>query len=254
MACGPLGAIGHSESSNGARFTPAASVNAESVAGVFSFEVNTIGATLDILLHAAAAHDTIHIVIYPSGPNACKTLAASPLLTSAAPASPASPATQPAKWMESVGSDTAKPQAPPSPSCDEGGKSATPRPERNSIVPPYWKRHEETDNSVSYNASAETISRPSPIQLEDHTDAGSEQCKALWAKSATIDDYVIVNGSTPGLGSYVVWNCTVETLDVSLFRFIVAIAVMVLHTHTYHFCRLPRLTSPQGGPMKIIKR
>ena len=54
------------------------------------------------------------------------------------------------------------------------------------------------------------------IRLEDHTDAGSEQCKALWAKHVTIDDYVIVSGTAPGLGSYVVWNCTVETLNVSL--------------------------------------
>ncbi|KAF2875005.1 Phox homologous domain-containing protein, partial [Massariosphaeria phaeospora] len=43
-----------------------------------------------------------------------------------------------------------------------------------------------------------------------------------WAKQVTIDDYVVVSGTAPGLGAYVVWNCTVETLD--------------------------------GGPMKIIKR
>ncbi|KAF2013340.1 Phox-like protein, partial [Aaosphaeria arxii CBS 175.79] len=61
-----------------------------------------------------------------------------------------------------------------------------------------------------------------PILLEDHTDSGSEQCKALWAKHVTIDDYVIVSGTAPGLGAYVVFHCTVETLH--------------------------------GGPMKIIKR
>jgi hypothetical protein len=61
-----------------------------------------------------------------------------------------------------------------------------------------------------------------PITLEDHTDEGSEQCKALWAKHVTIDDYVIVSGNAPAVGAYVVWNCTVETLD--------------------------------GGPMKIMKR
>lgn len=54
-----------------------------------------------------------------------------------------------------------------------------------------------------------------PITLEDHTDEGSEQCKALWAKHVTIDDYVIVSGNAPAVGAYVVWNCTVETLDVS---------------------------------------
>ena len=56
--------------------------------------------------------------------------------------------------------------------------------------------------------------------LEDHTDESSDQCKVLWAKHVTIDDYVVVSGTAPGLGAYspgqyVVWNCTVETLDVS---------------------------------------
>jgi hypothetical protein len=35
----------------------------------------------------------------------------------------------------------------------------------------------------------------------------------LWAKGVTIDEYVVVG---QGVGAYVVWNCTVETLDVSL--------------------------------------
>jgi len=60
--------------------------------------------------------------------------------------------------------------------------------------------------------------RPTPISLEDHTDEASEQCRVLWAKSVTIDDYVVVSGTAPGLGAYVVWNCTVETLDVSSAR------------------------------------
>lgn len=60
--------------------------------------------------------------------------------------------------------------------------------------------------------------RPTPIGLEDHTDESSEQCKALWAKGVTIDDYVVVSGTAPGLGAYVVYNCTVETLDVSFPR------------------------------------
>ncbi|KAF2797640.1 Phox-like protein [Melanomma pulvis-pyrius CBS 109.77] len=108
--------------------------------------------------------------------------------------------------MESAASDTASHR----PTLD-------PRPERRSIVPPYWQRHERTSSNLSFNAA----DRNSPIRLEDHTDDGSEQCRALWAKHVTIDDYVIV-GTPPALGAYVVWNCTVETLD--------------------------------GGPMKIIKR
>jgi hypothetical protein len=103
----------------------------------------------------------------------------------------------------------------------EDGLSATPpRPERRSLVPPYWELSSANggnnrDKAISKHASVESLSRPSLIRLEDHTDEGSEQCKALWAKRVTIDDYVIVSGSAPGVGSYVVWNCTVETLDVS---------------------------------------
>jgi hypothetical protein len=141
--------------------------------------------------------------------------------------------------MESAGADTAL-RLPP---CDDGGKpesqSATlrpgHRPERNSIVPPYWKRYSQSslngngNGNGNPNASAENLAPP-PIQLEDHTDAGSEQCKALWAKSVTVDDYVIVSGTAPGVGSYVVWNCTVETLDVScLFPGAEVSAVFKLH-------------------------
>lgn len=105
-----------------------------------------------------------------------------------------------------------QPSQPP----EEGkGSPDGSKPERNSIIPPYWQRHERTQSRLSY-ASSENI-HPQPILLEDHTDEGSEQCKALWAKHVTIDDYVIVSGTAPGLGAYVVWNCTVETLDVSLF-------------------------------------
>ena len=103
--------------------------------------------------------------------------------------------------MESADFDTANQRRP----------SLANRPERNSIVPPYWQRHERTHSNLSVHASERT-----PIRLEDHTDESSEQCKALWAKHVSIDDYVVIGGTPPGIGAYVVWNCTVETLDVSL--------------------------------------
>jgi hypothetical protein len=116
--------------------------------------------------------------------------------------------------MASAGSDT------PSPSHD-GGKSATLlRPDRSSIVPPYWQarehehEHEHERSASRLSCHSENGAHPPPIRLEDHTDAGSEQCKALWARHVTIDDYVIISGSAPALGAYVVWNCTVDTLDV----------------------------------------
>lgn len=81
------------------------------------------------------------------------------------------------------------------------------------VVPPYWQIHQRDFSTQSYSSLGCT--RPTPITLEDHTLEGSEQNKALWAKHVTIDNYVIVSGNAPGVGAYVVWNCTVETLDVS---------------------------------------
>ncbi len=117
--------------------------------------------------------------------------------------------------MEPVSSETVN-ESPPSPSREDGAKPATARLERNSVVPPYWQRHERNGSRLSSYAS----DAGARIVLEDHTDEGSEQCKVLWAKHVSIDDYVVVSGTAPGLGvyspgQYVVWNCTVETLDVS---------------------------------------
>lgn len=103
----------------------------------------------------------------------------------------------------------------PSPTGD-GPNPAIARPERSSVVPPYWQRHgRQASRMSSYSTDN---GHPTPIGLEDHTDEFSEHCKVLWAKSVTIDDYVVVSGTAPGLGAYVVWNCTVETLDVSCPR------------------------------------
>lgn len=87
------------------------------------------------------------------------------------------------------------------------------RPERNSVVPPYWRHHDHTAHRLSSYSTDH--GHPTPISLEDHTEEDSEQCKVLWAKGVTVEEYVVVSGSAPGLGAYVVWNCTVETLDVS---------------------------------------
>lgn len=106
-----------------------------------------------------------------------------------------------------------EPVTQPSSSPGDGAKAATARPERGSVVPPYWRRHERNISRLSSYSTDN--GHPTPIGLEDHTDEDSDQCKVLWAKGVTIDDYVVVSGTAPGLGAYVVWNCTVETLDVS---------------------------------------
>ncbi|KUM56081.1 hypothetical protein ACN42_g11147 [Penicillium freii] len=88
--------------------------------------------------------------------------------------------------------------------------STTSRP-LSAVVPPYWRRHERNASHVSQSS----LSGAARITLEDHTaDPNSETSRGLWASSVAIDDHVVVRGMT-GVGSYVVWNCTVQTLDVS---------------------------------------
>lgn len=77
------------------------------------------------------------------------------------------------------------------------------------VSPPYWQHQ----RSIS-QASVDSNTRPLPISLEDHTEAYCERNGGLWAKSVTIEDYVIVRGGSMGIGAYVVWNCKVQTLDV----------------------------------------
>lgn len=88
--------------------------------------------------------------------------------------------------------------------------STTSRP-LSAVVPPYWCRHERNISHVSQSS----LSGAAHITLEDHTaDPNSETSRGLWASSVAIDDHVVVRGMT-GVGSYVVWNCTIQTLDVS---------------------------------------
>jgi hypothetical protein len=91
-------------------------------------------------------------------------------------------------------------------STETVGKSANGSPVAS---PPYWYGHGRTVSNASYHSIGP--SRPVPITLEDHSEEGNELSEGCWAKSATIDEYVLVSGPT-GIGAYVVWHCTVETL------------------------------------------
>ncbi|KAF2835478.1 PX-domain-containing protein [Patellaria atrata CBS 101060] len=91
------------------------------------------------------------------------------------------------------------------------GKASADGQQRHSITPPFWQSHQRNDSTFSHASYENRTSNP--IRLEDHTDDTSEQTKACWARHVTIDDYVIISGNAPGVGAYVVWNCTVETLD-----------------------------------------
>ena len=75
------------------------------------------------------------------------------------------------------------------------------------LTPPHWlHRRQESYASVVDN-------KPAPITLEDHTEGPSAQHDAVWAKAIYIQDYVIVSGSVPSVGSFVVWHCKIDTLD-----------------------------------------
>ncbi|KAL1879497.1 hypothetical protein Plec18167_003954 [Paecilomyces lecythidis] len=91
--------------------------------------------------------------------------------------------------------------------CDQNNASTKERP-ISGVVPPYWRHYRD----VSRNSLA-SFDGAAAITLEDHTeDPGAETSRGLWAKSVTIDDYVVVQGKT-GVGAYVVWNCKIQTLE-----------------------------------------
>ncbi|THC87593.1 hypothetical protein EYZ11_012961 [Aspergillus tanneri] len=78
----------------------------------------------------------------------------------------------------------------------------------SGIVPPYWTHHRNASR-----ASHASLDRCPAITLEDHTeDPNSETSRGLWARSVSVNDYVVVQGKS-GIGSYVVWNCAIQTLE-----------------------------------------
>jgi hypothetical protein len=83
------------------------------------------------------------------------------------------------------------------------------------LSPPYWHMRLRSDSSLSSNPATSQKRRSGTIRLEDHTEESAEQYKAVWAKSVSVDDFTVVGaGVGPAMGSYVVWSCTVETLNV----------------------------------------
>lgn len=97
-----------------------------------------------------------------------------------------------------------------SPQQDQSSISSAQSRPISGVVPPYWPRHERNASRLSQVS----LARSSVIRLEDHTaDPNSETSRGLWARSVSIDDHRVVQGKT-GVGAYVVWNCTIHTLDV----------------------------------------
>jgi len=80
--------------------------------------------------------------------------------------------------------------------------------------PPYWVQSHQRSFS---NISIESIA-PGAITLQDNDNGEDVKNKACWAKSVYIEDHVVINGNRTGIGAFVVWNITVETLRGSSFR------------------------------------
>lgn len=109
--------------------------------------------------------------------------------------------------MESTGNGNALDDNAPNGGVQESNAAAESA--KTSLIPPYWshRRYE------SY-ASIENT-KPAPITLEDHTEGLGEHTGSCWAKGVCIDSYVIIDGTVPNVGRFVVWNCKIDTLDVS---------------------------------------
>lgn len=85
-----------------------------------------------------------------------------------------------------------------------------------TVSPPYWQtEHHDSLNSRA-RARSDASGKSPLISLVDNTGEESEQSQASWAKSAKIKDYVVVGGGLGSIGSYVVYNCVLETSNVSL--------------------------------------
>ncbi|KAK1809603.1 PX domain-containing protein ypt35 [Friedmanniomyces endolithicus] len=77
---------------------------------------------------------------------------------------------------------------------------------------PFWTtRHDRSISTVSYH-SLLGPHRPTPILLEDRSEDSHAASQGCWAQSVALDAHTIVSGPT-GIGAYVVWHCTVRTLQ-----------------------------------------
>lgn len=78
-----------------------------------------------------------------------------------------------------------------------------------TIAPIHWQ-HRRYESYVSIGHS-----KPAPIALEDNTEEVPDAKSPLWAKAVAIDGFVLISGGLRGVGDYTIWNCKIDTLDVS---------------------------------------
>jgi len=79
----------------------------------------------------------------------------------------------------------------------------------DTVAPIHWQ-HRRYESYVSIGHT-----KPPPIALEDNTEEVPDIRSPLWAKAVAIDDSIVVSGSVRGVGDYTIWNCKIDTLDVS---------------------------------------
>ena len=79
-----------------------------------------------------------------------------------------------------------------------------------TTAPIHWQ-HRRYESYVSIGHG-----KPTPIALEDNTEEVPDVKSPLWAKAVAIDGFVLVSGGLRGVGDYTIWNCKIDTLDVSL--------------------------------------
>ena len=154
------------------------------------------------------------------------------------------------------------PPLPPSLNCHRPEAEGRIDGGAESLVPPYWSQSHRRYESYSSVQHA----KPPPITLEDHTTEDAESsyeqngANVFWAKGVTVDDYVLVSGTLPSVGSFVVWNCRIEMIDVSSCSFeIFAIFFIFSFICSYFgtdFCGLLLTTttySSRAGPLSYAK-
>ena len=78
---------------------------------------------------------------------------------------------------------------------------------QSPLTPPHWLHHRRE----SYASVIET--RPPPIVLEDHTEGPSAEDDIIWAKAIYIEDYAVISGNLPSVGSFIVWHCKIDTVN-----------------------------------------
>ena len=80
---------------------------------------------------------------------------------------------------------------------------------QSPVTPVHWLSSHH--RRVSYTSIDDD--RPAAITLEDHTEGDLADDDVGWAKAIYIEDYVIVEGNRPSVGSFVCWHCRIDTIE-----------------------------------------